>query len=228
MRSNPTNNPTRRTRSAPSSSVVKNKARWKLDPEVLDDACLLVIDGQKKYLHNTNVEVALPQISRLIDWMRRHGKDVYWTQFRQIDGYNSFPGEAHHDFHGGGEDQTQLILEGDEDIIPSIHPDAHGLKRSRIFATSRYSSFTNAELATKLTSHRTIIVVGGWSEFCVLATCFAAIDRNVKAVVASDALFTERVARNGWAQELIATGCGRVETTREILRALARSIRNAS
>ena len=199
---------------------ITNKARWKLDSDSLKDVCLLVIDAQKKYLHNTTAKAALPHISALIQKMKEKQGHVYWTQFSQVDGYNTFPGEAHYDFKDGGETKEQVILPGHHDIIPEIHPDAHGLDRERIFPTNRYSSFTNAELADRLRSHTSVIICGGWSDYCVLATSFDAIDNNIKVVVASDAIFTNFLERNVWAQKLIGFCCGRVETTRDILQVL--------
>ena len=202
----------------------RNKAKWELSSKTLCNACLLVIDGQKKYLHNTTAASCLPHILTLIRCAKQRKIPVYWTRFTRIEGQSSFAGEAHHDFVGGGEAVEQRILQGDEDIIPEIGPRRNGFSEDSVFETHAYSSFSNKSLAKRLRSHGSVVICGGWSDFCVLTTCFDAIDRDLKVVIAKDAVFSgarsaERKV-DGWSKQIMANGCGRVELTEKVVRQL--------
>jgi nicotinamidase-related amidase len=126
----------------------------------------------------------LPQVAALA---RRHPERTVFSRFIPPNQPEDMPG-AWQDYFRRWRAMTQQNL--DEQLLelaPPLHafvPPAH------LCDKAVYSAFGNAKLAPWLTSHRidTLVVSGGETDVCVLATVMSAIDLGYRIVLATDAL----------------------------------------
>jgi nicotinamidase-related amidase len=126
----------------------------------------------------------LPQVAALA---RRHPERTVFSRFIPPDEPEEMPG-AWQDYFRRWRAMTRQNL--DERLLELAPPLQALVPPAHLCDKAVYSAFGNARLAPWLQSHGidTLIVSGGETDVCVLATVMSAIDLGYRIVLASDAL----------------------------------------
>ena len=149
----------------------------------------ICVDAQRMFAEDTPWYVpwmarVLPQLEELSE---RHAERTIFTRFIPPERANSGVG-SWKDYHRKwwmmtGEHQPQELLQLTPSLQALVPP-------ARMFDKTTYSPWINGRLATHLRHEgvETVVVTGGETDVCVLATVLGAIDLGFHVIVLSDAV----------------------------------------
>lgn len=185
------------------------------DWDALRKPCLVVIDAQEKYNHAaiTTLPDVTERIARLIRAAGARGWPVYWTAYCTP----TRTGSIRISSNGLSEGQEYGFDDSDSRVAERLRPHKFGKTRKNLYKTRHFSAFSNEALRTALCEHDSVVLCGGWTQFCVLMTACEAFSRDILVCVVSDACFTLRRMGQGHGEALRTVGhIARVATTREV------------
>jgi nicotinamidase-related amidase len=160
----------------------------------LDAAAHLAIDMQRLFAEPDS-PWCVPWMGRVVpqvlELARRHVERTVFTRFLPPERAEDMPG-AWRDYYRHWRAMTQQNL--DERLLELVPPLQALVPPAHLCDKAVYSGFANPRLASWLKSQGvdTLIVSGGETDVCVLATVMSAIDLGYHVVLATDALCSTR------------------------------------
>ncbi|MBS0219915.1 MAG: cysteine hydrolase [Proteobacteria bacterium] len=149
----------------------------------------LAIDMQRLFAEATPWFVPwMPKIiPNVVELARRHPERLVFTRFIPPAEATELPGTWRR-YYQHWRDMTREHL--DERLLDLVEPLRSLVPPARLCDRPVYSAFANRGLAgwLKARSVDTLIVTGGETDVCVLATVMAAVDRGFRVVLPTDAL----------------------------------------
>ena len=166
-----------------------SRSRFRLDRSALH----ISIDMQRLFAEQTEwfmpwLPRVLPQVTELA---RRHPDRTLFTRFIPPRAPEEMPG-AWRRYYSHWQEMTRDRL--DPSLLELVDPLRAFAPPARLLDKTVYSAFSNPRLAGALRRRgvETLIVSGGETDVCVLATVMAAIDHGFQIVLPTDALCSAR------------------------------------
>ena len=149
----------------------------------------LCVDMQRLFAEATEWQVPwLPRVlPAVVEIASRHATDTIFTRFAPP----ATPAAAHGAWRSYYERWPQMTREVlDPGLLDLVHPLARLVPPARLIDKPANSAFSRPELAVALRRRRirTLVVTGGETDVCVLATVMQAIDLGFRVVLPTDAL----------------------------------------
>ncbi len=163
----------------------------KLEPDRLQNALHICVDMQRIFAEQTPwhapwLNHILPNVIRLTEHIK--DKSVF-TRFVPP----QTPDDAVGQWRSYFNKWTDMTLEKLDPLLIELVPQLVALASpQRIFDKSTYSPWKSAGFLQRVLSGgtRTVIVTGGESDICVLATVLGAIEEGLKVIVVRDAVYS--------------------------------------
>jgi len=186
------------------SQPVCFQAKWSLDSRQRRTG-LVIIDMQVEYkkIVSKNDGKIVKNVQRLVEVYRKENNPIYWSSFVRY--ANDNISNAYDRFHGddgkpgrrkAGNGFYLLDRQGAK-LVREIKPKGKQEQKNHIIS-EQYDLFQTVDgknqsiLHEKLKRDRvdTVVLVGLWTDECILATAFGAFARNYDVVVVEDAVGT--------------------------------------
>ncbi|HSX61719.1 MAG TPA: isochorismatase family protein [Tahibacter sp.] len=193
-------------------SLPANRVDWRFDPA---RGALLIHDMQDYFVRFWGTDSALVRevernTARVRDWCRRHGVPVFYT----AQPAEQTPAERAllNDMWGPGLTAADPALAA---IVPALRPDAGDV----VLTKWRYSAFQRSDFEERLRAagRDQLVICGIYAHIGVMMTAADAFMRDVQPFVVADAVADFSAERHRFALDYIATRCGSVIETRDLV-----------
>lgn len=188
-----------------------SRADWRIDTQ---RSALLIHDMQRYFLRPyatscSALKDAIANTASLIDKARASNIPIFYTA--QTGVQSEIPRGLQADLWGSG---MQPIPEHTE-IISELTPSA----QDTVLVKHRYDAFAHSPLREKLEreGRDQLLICGVYAHIGVLATAFSAFQSEIKPFVVADAVADFGAVEHRRALEQIASCCGVVTLTSEVL-----------
>lgn len=188
------------------------KVNWQLDAQ---RAVLLIHDMQDYFVGfygeaSPLVAELIEQIAQLRAWCKAQGIPVVYTA--QPTEQNPLDRALLNDMWGPGLTAADPALQR---IVPAIAPDAN----DTVLVKWRYSAFHRSDLQERMRAwgRDQLVICGVYAHIGCMTTAIDAFMRDIQPFMVGDALADFSEAEHRMALQYVATRCGRVVSTREVI-----------
>jgi nicotinamidase-related amidase len=190
---------------------------------------LLIDDAQEEY--RPYAEAIIPSMSKLVDVFRRKGCPIMWSSWsRQFDDGISNAMDRWYGQRGlraEGPQNACYVFQGEagleplKEIAPTASERADGWfyhsKMLDMFWLFRPDGKSYLDEKLKAEGIDTVVILGLWTDECIIATAYAALSRGYDVIVAEDGVATA-TENHERALKVIDGSCGKVLPTDEIVK----------
>ena len=184
----------------------------------------IIIIKQEEYRgFTTNI---VDNVIELVDVFREYSIPIFWSWWDRTpnDGISNAM-DRYYGPEGIDSNKNALYIFGKngKNIIPEIEPKTD-IEKKRCIPSNDLNLFWNFDddgnsiLDKQLNELNidTIIIIGAWTEQCVLSTAFNAYSRNYDTIIISDAVDTVTPYHSA-ALDILSTSCCKIIKTKEII-----------
>lgn len=147
----------------------------------------LCVDAQRMFAEETDwhtpwLRRILPAIERIAAWQAHR---TIFTRFVPAENAGACTGTWRRYYERWPDMTLDRLPAGMVDLLPSL---AARVPPARVFDKRTYSPWIEPGFAALLQGTEAIVVTGGETDVCVLATVLGAVDRGYRVVIAADAV----------------------------------------
>jgi len=185
----------------PPASLQNYEAAWALDERTRKMA-LLVLDMEEDY--RSQVSSAIPSSKRVLDAFRARGLPIFWTNWAKTAAMGGGGTDRFSGFRGISNGENPNFVHKSAATMEELAPVTE-IEKAREIKSLHFSKFADRhadgrEILMPMLDELgidTIVIVGSWTDICVLTTAYEAADRyGLDVIVVPDATATGILGHN--------------------------------